>query len=154
MWVNRLVQKICGSEFQRRLFRALWVVSTVVIQIGRANQTNLRQPEAKNKAAWESRRVVRCQPPPRHSRQDDWQKISHLVFRKQAVLGCLLCHLCSTPMIISFYIATQFEFIHNINSTMTKRHPENNISHFEESGRKLLKDLNSDPVKVEKNEFP
>lgn len=37
---------------------------------------------------------------------------------------------------------------------MTKRHPENNISDFEESGKKLLKDLNSEPVKVDKAEYP
>lgn len=37
---------------------------------------------------------------------------------------------------------------------MTKRVPENNISEFEESGRKLLKDVNSEAVKVEKGEFP
>ena len=35
-----------------------------------------------------------------------------------------------------------------------KRHPENNISDFEESGRKLLKDINSQAVKVEKGDFP
>jgi superfamily II DNA/RNA helicase len=33
---------------------------------------------------------------------------------------------------------------------MTKRNLENNIADFEESGRKLLKDPNSDGVKVEK----
>ena len=37
---------------------------------------------------------------------------------------------------------------------MTKRHPENNISDFEEHSRKLLKDLNSEAVKVEKGDFP
>lgn len=37
---------------------------------------------------------------------------------------------------------------------MTKRHPENSISDFEESGKKLLRDLNSEAVKVEKNDFP
>lgn len=37
---------------------------------------------------------------------------------------------------------------------MTKRHPENNISDFEESGKKLLKDLNSEAVKVDKGEYP
>jgi hypothetical protein len=29
-----------------------------------------------------------------------------------------------------------------------KRNPENNISDFEESGRKLLRDVNSEAVKV------
>ena len=33
------------------------------------------------------------------------------------------------------------------NSTM-KRNPENNISDFEESGKKLLRDVNSEAVKV------
>lgn len=37
---------------------------------------------------------------------------------------------------------------------MTKRIPENSISDFEETGRKLLKDLNSDAVKVDKNALP
>jgi ATP-dependent RNA helicase DDX21 len=36
---------------------------------------------------------------------------------------------------------------------MTKRISENNISEFEESGKKLLKDLNSESAKVEKSEF-
>lgn len=37
---------------------------------------------------------------------------------------------------------------------MTKRVPENNISDFEESGKKLHKDVNSETVKVDIGEFP
>ena len=35
-----------------------------------------------------------------------------------------------------------------------KRNPENNISDFEESGKKLLKDVNSVAVKVDKDDVP
>jgi hypothetical protein len=35
-----------------------------------------------------------------------------------------------------------------------KRDAQNSISEFEESGKKLLKDVNSQAVKVENGEFP